>query len=343
MKKLLMGLVVALPMTASAVDITYNINCSGLAGTETSGLCGALSDQVKDLVSGDLPEVSIGAYGAGLANANSFAYKGLDSDYSDKFTYFMVRGGAGAAVQGDVEKPESAEGVGIGASVTAGINLDLLPVDKIGPVELSKMDLMVSLMSYDLDQDQNNTNMKGEISHFSVMARYQLMEATTIFPGYMLEWGGLFLHTGLHTQSFDAKVTQSFKDEVVDTGGGQTATFGDASAVFSLETATTTIPVEISTYLRTAWAFTFFGGAGFDIVSGSTDVDLTAGGTASGTSGYSAQIQASESDSGDADATNFRAFGGLQFNLPFFRVTTHVNKGLGNDLLGVNASVKILW
>ena len=344
MKKLLMSAALALPLAANAITITVTPSCGDIGGTTSSGNCKTMTDEITNSINEDLPSVSLGAYGTGMANSNSFAYKGLDSDYSDKFTYFMVKGGAGAAVQGDMDDAESAEGIGIGAAVTAGINLDLLPIDKIGPVELNKMDLMVSLMSWDLDETSEDTTIKGDLGHFSVMARYQIMEGQDIVPGYMLEWGGVFLHTGFHRQSFEAKITQSFEDEQVEISGGQTATFGDASATFSLETATNTIPVEVSTYLRAAYVFTFFGGAGFDIVSGSTDVDLGASGRIDGDSStYYADISASESDSGDADATNFRAFGGIQFNLPFVRVTTHFNKGLGNDLFGANVAVKILW
>jgi hypothetical protein len=348
MKKLLMGLIVALPMTAGAVTVTVTPTCGSIGGTTSSGNCKAMTDEINSQLNEDLPQVSIGEYGTGLANTNSFAYKGLDSDYSDAFTYFMVRGGLGAAIQGDIdeaqENPMSLSGVGVGAAVTAGINLDILPINRIGPIDLSKMDLMVSLMSYNLDQDQDDMNIKGDIGHFSIMARYQVMEGIDIFPGYMLEWGGIYLHTGFHRQSFKADLTQTFEDKKFDIAGGETATGKDASARFGLETATTTIPIEISTFLRAGYAFTFFGGAGFDIVNGTTDVDLNAGGKIEGDgTTYEAEISASESDSGDADATNFRAFGGLQFNLPFFRLTTHVNKGLGNDLIGVNAAIKILW
>lgn len=343
MKKLLIGLVLTLPMTASAIEV--NVGTGVCTGTYTPTICSQMDAEIKQKIDEDLPEVSIGEYGTGMANSNSFAYKGLDSDYSDKFTYFMIRGAGGVSVDGDASDPESASGIGVGAAITAGVNLHLLPVDKIGPIELSKMDLMVSLMSYNLDQDSDQTNIKGDIAHFSVMARYQIIEGKDIFSGYMLEWGGVHLHTGIHRQSFNADITQSFDDEVVEVSG-QTATFQNASAKFNLETATTTIPVEVSTYLRAGYVFTFFGGAGFDLVSGSTDVSLKANGDINGNDGggtYTNTMSASESDSGDADLTNMRAFTGLQVNLPFFRLTAHINKGIGNDLIGVNAGVKILW
>lgn len=343
MKKLMLSAILMTSLSASAVTISVTQQTCTLAGGTTGPLCLAADKAVNDFVNTDLPDVSIGEYGTGIANATGFAYKGLDSDYADNFDYFMVRGGGGVAVQGDMDKPESAEGFGIGAAATIGVNLDLLPVDKIGPVDLSKMDLFVSFMSYSIDQSFDESTAEGDLSHFAVMARYQIMDGKEFVPGSILEWGGLFLHTGFQRSSFEASMTTKFDDEVVDLGGGVNGTFGSSSAKFSIETTNTAIPVEISTYLRAAYVFTLFGGAGFDIVSGSTDVDLSAGGKITSGTDYEADIAASESDSGKADATNFRAFGGLQFNLPFFRVYFQMNKGLGNDLLGANLGAKILW
>lgn len=347
MKKLLMVAALAtmsLSSYAVNVSVTEQTCFGGSPNAAERAICDALTSELQAAVDADLPSVSLGKYGTGLANSNGFAQKGLTSDYSDKFTYFMVRGGVGAAVQGDIDKPESAEGFGFGAAATVGINLDLLPIDKIGFIEFDKMDLFVSFMNYDVDQDDDDFSAKGEFSHLGIMARYQVIEGKDIFPGYMLEWGGVFLHTGLQRSSFKADLTSRFDDQTVTTDNGDQATFGNTSATFALDTTTTTIPVEVSTYLRTIWALTFSAGAGFDYVAGSTDVDLSASGTASGASNqYSATVSASDNASEDADVTNFRAFGGVQLNLPFFRVYLNYNKGLGNDLVGANAGVKILW
>jgi hypothetical protein len=342
MKKLLMIPLALYCASSMAIEINVSVNTCGFAGGMSGALCTAMKAEIEKVVQADLPKVSIDKYAVGLANANGFAYKGLGSDYSDVFTYAMVRGGIGGAVQGDLDDVEQAEGVGIGAAATIGLNLDVLPVDKIGPIELDKMDLFVSFMSQNMDQTEDKTTFNGDISSFGFMARYRLVDAVDFVPGNILRFGGVFLHTGLQTSSFEADITTTFDDEVVN-AGGQTATFTNANAKFSLETSTTTIPVEVSAYLRTIWALTFFGGAGFDFVSGTTDVDLTASGSVVQGATYDASLSASESGSGDADATNFRAFGGVQLNIPFVRVYAHINKGLGNDLFGANAGVKFLW
>ena len=58
---------------------------------------------------------------------------------------------------------------------------------------------------------------------------------------------------------------------------------------------------------------------------------------------YSAKVNASETADGKGKPTNFRGFVGLQVNVPFVRLFVHVNKGLGNDLIGGNVGVKILY
>ena len=345
MKKLLIGSLLALSYATYGVSINVtNVTCNTAQTPQAA--CDLLEAELDNVLNEDLPDVSIGDYGSGIANAQGFTYRGLGSDYADVFDYFMVRGGVGVSVEGELDNIEKASGFGVGAALTAGINLDILPIDKVGPIELEKLDIFLSFMSYAPDQDLDGSSFKGDISAFSIMARYQILEGVDFVPGNMLSWGGVFLHTGFQRSSVEADVTQSFKDENIDVGGGQTATLGNSSATFSFETTNTTIPIEVATYLRGAWAFTIFGGAGFDLVTGSTDISLAASGTASGQgagSGFSADIEANESASGDADATNGRAFVGLQFNLPFVRVYTQLNKGLGNDLIGGHAGLKILW
>ncbi|MBT4792784.1 MAG: hypothetical protein HON90_14510 [Halobacteriovoraceae bacterium] len=348
MKKLLLGGLFCLSFSSYAVTVSVTHNpATDCPGTMTTVQCTALVAEVNSFVNADMPDVSIDKYGTGVANASGFAYKGLGSDYSDNFDIFMVRVGGGLAVQGDLETPESAEGVGFGAAATIGINLDLLPINKVGPIDLSKMDLFVSFMSYDTEQDLDSGTGEFDISHFGLMARYHLIDSISFIPGGVLKWGGIFLHTGLQRSSMKAKLSQTFENETVDVSGGFTADLVNTSAVFTLESTNTTIPVEVSTYLQAAYVFTFFGGLGFDLVTGGTDVDLTAGGTAQGstgpTSGFQATITANESSSGDADATNFRGFVGAQFNIPFFKIYAQMNKGLGNDQIGVNLGAKILW
>ena len=352
MKKLMIGALIGLSaVSAHAIDLTITATCGASPNAIEQQACDLLTDEINTKLGGDLPDASIGDYGTGLANANNFAYKGMNSDYSDVFDLFVVKATGGIAVDGDTDKPETADGVGVGLSVSVGLNLDIIPVDKIGPIELSKLDLFVTYMDYDLDEEAKGTSFAGNISNFSIMARYQIIEGKEFLPGNLFNWGGLFLHTGFQKSSTEISLGQSFKDETAEIEvagqGTVTAGLGNTNVNFAIKSDTLSIPLEVSTYIRAGYVFTLYGGAGLDIVTGSTDVDLTAGGTASVESGYlsdySASILASESDSGDADVTNMRAFFGMQFNVPLMRVYVQANKGLGNNLIGANAGIKILW
>ena len=351
MKKLLLTSLAigAISLNASAIEVDADHtapggNCTIVGGTAA---CNILDAEIEDEINSDLPDISIDKYGSGMANSNSFAQKGLGSDYSDKVEFALIKLAIGSAVQGDTDElldnPGAAEGIGAGAAATFGLNLDILPVEKIGFIDFSKMDLFVSVGAYDADEKNDERASNLEIRSFSVMARYQLVEGVDIIPGYLLEWGGIHLHTGFHRSSTKGSYTQFFEDQSV-TSGGVTATIKDTQAKVELDTATTTIPIELSTYLRTIWALTFYGGAGFDFVSGNGDVEITADGVAENSdASYRTIITADDSGSGDADPTNMRAFAGFQVNIPFVRFYTQVNKGLGNDLVGVNAGLKVLW
>ena len=198
-------------------------------------------------------------------------------------------------------------------------------------------------MSYSLNQDTDGTEIDGEIGSFGVFARYRLIDSVDIVPGYLVEWGGLHLHTGIQRSSMNIDVNQNLDNETV-TSGGLNAEFQNGFARFGLETENTSIPIEVSTFLRLGYVFTFYGGAGFDYTFGSSDITFNADGDISESgSGFSAEVAASEGADGGPEATAFRSFAGLQFNVPFARLYAQFNKGIGNDLNGVNLGAKFTW
>lgn len=336
MKKLLFGMLVVGSMSASAIDIVINQTSCTLG---SSALCDAMDAAFKEAAGADLPDVDLSTYATGIANSTAFAQKGLGSDYSDLFEIVSIKAGLGVGAQGTTDDPE---GIGIGAAVGIGVNLEVLPVKKIGPVDLEKMDLFVSFMSYNIDQTQDAATFEGDLTTFSVMGRYQIVEGSDLVPGYMAEWGGVFLHTGFQKSSMELKLTNSFDDLTVESNG-VSGTFSNSSALFSIDSSVLAIPVEVSTYMRFLYVFTLYTGAGLDFVSGSSDIDASAGGNMTATD-YAATISLNAAEaSGDADATNFRVFAGLQFNIPFVRLFAQVNKGLGNDLLGATFGLKLLY
>lgn len=342
MKKLsFLALFAAFGAQAVNVSVTVN-NCGGLGPAD----CNSLRDQIKEDINEDLPDVSIDKYADGISDATGFAQKGQTSEYGRDFDLFVIRGGAGVAVKGEIDDMESAEGIGIGGTVGAMINMDILPIAKLGFIDFSKLDLGFSFMSYQMDQEVDAATFDGKIAAFNIMARYRLVDGVDIVSGNLVRWGGVHLHTGFQRSSMKLDLVQDFKDEKVEESGNS-ATFQNGKASFGIDSQVSAIPVEISTSIRLAYAFSLYAGLGFDIVSGSTDIDFDASGNIVGdggaAAGFDADIAANEGGDGTPMGTNKRVFGGLQINVPLVSIFAHVNKGLGDDLLGVNAGLKVYW
>jgi hypothetical protein len=347
MKKLWMMGILGLGFVMQAHAITINVNRTDSGCGATEAICVALHDALRTELNKDTPDVGVGKYADGVADATGFAMKGQTSDYAENFNYFVLKPSFGVGVRGDMNDAQSADGFGLGGALTVGLNLNLLPVEKIGPVELKKLDLFISFMNYNVDQNQDKSSFKGELSSFAILGRYRIMDGKDILPGYMLEWGGLHLHTGFQRNKMAMKLTQGFDGTTVDvdTGSGTgSVSLDGVSATFDLDSTVTSIPVEVSTYLRMLYVFTLYGGLGFDYTIGKSDIGVTANGSVNdGTSGYGATIDADESGDGKAKATNFRSFAGIQFNVPFVRVYAQMNKGLGSDLVGANFGIKVTY
>jgi hypothetical protein len=341
MKNLLLGLAFVIPMTASALTITVNrTQCSG--GGITPTICDGLDQEVRDELNKELPDISIDSYAEGVSNSTSFAAQGQGSDYSDQFDLFTVRTSVGLAVQGDFSDQDSApEGIGVATSATVGLNLDVLPVDKIGPINLDQFDSFFSISSQSVETDSDVTSIKVDVSSIGAHIRWRFIEPTSFAPFHLLEWGGVQIHTGIVKNSMEIDVTSDFEDQEVESGG-QTATFGNSSANVNIESNATTIPIELSTNFRVGYVLTLYTGVGADIVSSDTDISINASGTVSNAN-YAASISADESGSGEGELLNSRFFLGAQVNIPIFRVYFHANKGLGNDLVGFNTGLKIAW
>ncbi|MEX0799575.1 MAG: hypothetical protein WD025_09020 [Bacteriovoracaceae bacterium] len=327
---------------ALKVTITPSADCNAAGTTCTDSI-----EQAERDINNDLPDVNEDDYAAGFAKSTAFAYKGMGSDYSDNFTFFVFKAAGGVAIESEsgfnLEESDSVKGAAPGGALTVGLNLDLLPVDKIGPVEFKKMDLFFNFMSYSMDQDLDDMAFEGDISALGVFARYRLMDPVDILPGYMLEWGGIHLHTGIQRSSMDLNFSQTFNGTA--DAGGTTVRYDDTKAIVDIESAVTSIPIEFSTYLRTLYVLTLYGGAGLDVNMGEAEINLDGNGTVTSDDGNTdyGTLEASGNGTGSPEATNFRAFGGVQINIPFVRVYAQVNKALGSDLIGANAGVKILW
>jgi hypothetical protein len=337
-------------MSVFAIEITVTeTNCGGGL---TQPQCDSLTQEVRNELNNNLPDEDAQKYADGTANATVIANAGKGSDYGQNFDIFTLKvsGGVGLdASTSGLDDMENANGFAVGGGITAGVNLDLLPINKIGFIDFSKMDLFLNYSSFNVDQEFDQATAKGSIGGFGFMARYSLIESKDIPSKYLMQWGGLHLHTGFQRSTMDINYNQSFDDQEVSAqGGALSGKFSNARGVFDLKSETNVIPIEVSTYMRFLYVFTLYGGAGMDIASGTSDIKFdgtgtVTGGASPGSTDYQASLSANESASGSPETTNFRGFIGLQFNVPVVSVYVHVNKNISKDIVGANVGVNFAW
>jgi hypothetical protein len=363
MKKLLSTLALATLMmtsTANAQLLQIDATCTGAIFDPLSdGNCAAgVLDVATDVINTDMPDIPVDGFADTFANATGYATAGL-SDYSDNFELFLVSLNAGVGISaasgsggGLDQLGETGMGVALMPSITVGLNMDMLPVDKLWGIDLKKMDVLFSFMSYDLNQDTSDVSFNGEITTFGTMFRYRMFEEVSIVPGKLVHWGGLHLHAGFRYSKFKAGVSMPLADQTtVDGGTSATYNFTNGQADFVLDNTVYTIPLEVSTYIRLAWATTFFGGLGYDLNFGDSKLALSGGGniTADGGGGntLTGTVSSNALDGEGVPENNLRAFFGFQLNLPFVRLMNiKVNKSLTGDSenFGIQASlVKVLY
>jgi hypothetical protein len=228
--------------------------------------------------------------------------------------------------------------------------MGILPVEKIGKIDMERMNLMVYLMKDDYEDTAGGIDNAG-IKSFGVMASYKWKDGKgTRAAG----WGGVKLHTGYQYNSIDFNFSKTLNEPFSATSGGVTASgtiIGKPSA--GLEVATHSIPLEISTDVRFLYILSLYGGLGLDYSWGeakskvglnASTADLCTGVGATCTSGQlDVTPEANINGNGKADAFGSRAFLGLQVNVPFVRIYVQGNKNLSNEMVSGAAGVRLAF
>lgn len=354
MKKLLMLALLLTSSVSNAQLLKVDLTCAGAYAS----VCDDLETQFQNEINGqDVPDAPIGAFADQMANAISVSTSGQGSDYANLFDIFVVGVNPiaiGAEIDlNDVDNAQSA-GIALSPSMTVGVNLDVLPIDKIAGVELKDFDLFFSYFSQKNDKmiDEDGTTVGGEISNFATHIRYKWVPEKSVLGG-LFKWNGVQLHTGYRfaknklSASYDLGTVDPVSIDPDGAGGAPSIDLGLTNAITtaSIESSSHTIPVEISTAARALYLFTFYTGLGFDYnLKSESEIDVTASGNVSTSDGQvSGTIVSNQGADGEGSATNFRGFFGLQANLWALKIGAQVQKSLSNDTLAFNVGAKIAW
>lgn len=307
--------------------------------------------KIENDINKDLPNAQTGRLMEGMANTSVLSTKGIGTDYASNMDVFLI--GAGLGVGLDYEKAQGTDsdfsGAGVASGIVIGSTLNFLGYDRTN--------IYFNFMNYNHKQTLNNkVNEKSslELGMFTIGAhiRYQMVSPV---GGKLLGWGGVKFHTGYDYNSTKLTFKNQLSESVNTTSATNENIAGtiNGNPVAEIDVATHTIPIELSTDVQILYVLSLYGGFGMDINFGQAKgkADLNAdestinctGGACGG--GNNVQVQASANLDGKGDVASYflRGFGGVQLNLPFFRVYAQVNKPIGNDLMSYAAGLRFVY
>lgn len=344
------GLIVIMIASNVAFAQLFRLNvsdCGTLTGTSSSGQCGDFTSALQDEVNGNFPDLSgINGLGDGMSNASVISSKGNQaSDYSNEIDIIQVGIGFGFgfdAGSGSLSNTsDEVDGFGISPALMVGLNPSFMPIDKIGPIEMDRLRLFGNFFAYNFNQDMDDGDVETGITSIGFRARYHLMDGAG--ASSLLKWGGIHLTTGYQYSKLEIDASANINQTV--SSGGASGDL-DGTMKFSGEVITHSIPIEVSTYAQLGYVFTVFGGLATDLSFGSGEFNLDSSINVTNVTGagtYAADGNFNLGDDGGPQALLFRAFMGIQLNVPVFKIYVQGQKTLGRNIYGANVGFKLNW
>ncbi len=354
-KLTLMGLALTLSTATYGQIFKLNADVSALPPALQAEALNAIQKIENDL-NKDLPSGSPKRLMEGMADSSAISGKGVGSDYASGMQVLMV--GAGVGVGADLEKDKTTDsdlsGIAAQAAVVVGMNLGFLDAQKILGMDTNKLNMYISGMSYNLNRktgkDDKDT-IKAKLTSFGVHFRYDWIQGSS---SKLFGWGGVKIHTGYEYSrskySFTTRINETVNSDV---GSGATidgTLTGTPEA--SIDVATHSIPLEISSSVQFLYLFSLYGGLGADFNMGeakgagsinANNSTLTCNGGPC--AGETATVAPTANIDGTGKVTPFwaRAFAGVQLNLPYTRIFVQADKPFGNQVVGATAGLRFVY
>lgn len=345
MKKIILALLFSTSAFARPIDVTVRDYGWLTSFQPAKDALDFYLQGVEDDINEDQPILDPSRINYGTANASVLSGKGLGTDYVNDPKRYTISLGLGAAWDDEKNKgiKDEISGAAASSALTFGYRLNpkLLGFVNFGTVKHTQ-----NFPGKDID-------IAGDIdgAHFGVDVRYDLVgKRGTDFFG----WGGVKVHTGYEFNVNEVELTTTLNEKVeVDTGGqGILEGTLTGNPEYQVKTTTHSFPLEISTNVLFLNIFSLYSGLGADlnfgqsVGKGKVEGDFS---TLACTSGICVgetvlpQLEAKANyDSRSTVRTlTFRAFGGLQLDLPFgLHAFGQVEQMLGTKVIGIAAGLK---
>ena len=360
--KLLLIMLFILPMYSWARPIEVNVRDYGwitsfpvIRDTLDFYLQGIEND-----LNDDQPVLDPKRINYGTANSTVLASKGLGTDYANDPQRYIISVGVGAAwdEERNVALKDEVSGVGAASSVSVGVRMDHLvktnifgldPKRIMGFVNLGAIKHSETLPGRDID-------IAGDISaqNLGIHFRYDLIDKRgSDFFG----WGGVKLHVGYELNRNEVDLATTLDEPISLDTGGQGVLGGrlTGTPTFEVETLTHSFPLEASTSLLFLNIFTLYGGLGADVNFGESEgkgntkgnfntIACTSGACVGETVLPQLEVQANFDAYAEVRNITFRAFSGLQLDLPFgLHAYGQAEQMLGTKVLGLSTGLKYTY
>ena len=302
----------------------------------------------EDTLNLDQPILNPSRINSGTANATFLAGKGLGTDYVNDPKRFSISLALGAAVDAEenVAYKDEISGAGALSAITLGyrINDKLLGFFSFGTLKFNQ-----SFPGKDVD-------IYGDIqgSHVGAHLLYDLVEKK---GNEWFGWGGLKLSGGYEFNVNKLEISSTLDESLLLDTGGQGILEGriTGSPVYQVRTTTHSFPLELSSSFLFLKVFSLYAGAGADlnfaksVGTGNLNNKITTLACTSGLClGETALPQIEAKANFDSRATlntlTFRAFGGLQLDLPLgLRAFAQGQQLLGTKVIGASAGLRYVY
>jgi hypothetical protein len=362
--KLLLALVtVTTAMPIYAQIFKLNVTDYGLgAGTPAFvNFVNAEISKIQNEINKDLPSAPPQRLMEGMANSSVMAGKGIGSDYASNMSVLLIGGavGVGADLAKDKDTNSDISGVGVAPGLIIGTNLGFLDTRSILGMDTNRLNVYFNFMNYSLDKKISEEAGKESAANLKMLAmgihiRYDWIKAR---GSKLLGWGGVKFHTGYEYNKTSIAFNSTINETVNETSSNGEVISGTISGkpAANILVNTGSIPVELSTDVQLLYILSLYTGLGLDynfgqakgdgaLNAGNSPINCTGGvcGVGPGTT-LQVKPEANIDATGKVETLLYRAFAGVQINLPWTRVFVQVDKSLSNDLVGATAGVRFVF
>lgn len=319
--------------------------------------------KIENDINKDLPSGPPKKLLEGTANASVMAGKGIGSDYASRMEVALlgVGIGAGADLTKSKDPDSDISGAAVAPGAIIGFNLGFLDTKKILGMDTDRLNFYVNFMDYSLKKDLNDKEGKksaAQIDMTSIGAhfKYDWIQGS---GSKWLGWGGVKFHFGYEYNKNDITF-QSEINEVIDetdSDGNRIQGTIKGNPIARINTATHSIPLELSTDVQLLYFLSLYTGVGVDYNFGEAkakgnlnadESDISCTNASPGeacTTSPTIKVQANADIAGTGKVNPFtsRAFVGAQVNLPYMVIFVQGDKQFGSNVVGATAGLRFVY